>query len=74
MKVKIFFSALLLLMFNTMLLYAQTTTDPGLPCSGNDIDTGNCPLDTWVLVLALATVIFATFYLSRKQSRWRINQ
>ncbi|MDF2431612.1 MAG: hypothetical protein JWP44_1243 [Mucilaginibacter sp.] len=74
MKVKIFFSALVLLVFDAAFLYAQTTTDPGLPCAGNDVDTGNCPLDTWVIALALAAVIFATFHLSRKQSRLRINQ
>ncbi|MDB5006934.1 MAG: hypothetical protein JWP45_1327 [Mucilaginibacter sp.] len=73
MKVKIFFSALLLLMFNTMLLYAQTTTDPSLPCAGTDIDN-TCPLDTWVIVLAFLAVAFASFHLFRKQSRWRINQ
>ncbi|MDB5016251.1 MAG: hypothetical protein JWQ84_1083 [Mucilaginibacter sp.] len=70
MKVKIIFSVFLLVtLFNGTISYAQA----GLPCAGTDIDN-TCPLDTWVIVLAFLAVAFASFHLSRKQSRWRINQ
>ena len=64
MRIKIFCWTFLLLMFNVVMLYAQ----PGEPCGGND-DDGTCPspLDTWVLVLAGAALIFAAIHLYRKQ-------
>jgi hypothetical protein len=62
MRIKIFFGAFLLLMLNVVMLYAQ----PGEPCGGVDPDA-TCPLDTWVIVLAFAAVIFAAFHLNRKQ-------
>lgn len=62
MRVKIFCGAFLLLMLNVVVLYAQ----PGLPCIGTD-DDSNCPLDTWVIVLAFIAVLFASIHLFRKQ-------
>ena len=62
MRVKIFSGALLLLILNTAVLYAQ----PGEPCGGTDPDA-TCPLDTWVLVLAVIALIFAFSRLYRKQ-------
>jgi hypothetical protein len=62
MRVKIFLGALLLLILNTVTLYAQI----GEPCGGVDPDA-TCPLDTWVIVLAAAAVIFAVMHLNRKQ-------
>jgi hypothetical protein len=42
-----------------------------VPCPGDPTDPGydpnNCPLDTWVIVLAASTLIFTTVYLCRKQ-------
>ncbi len=63
MRLKVFCSALILLMLNVIVLYAQ----PGEPCGGND-DDGTCPspLDTWVMVLAVVAVFFAAIYLYRK--------
>jgi hypothetical protein len=63
MRIKIFFGAFLLLMLNVVVLYAQA----GFPCGDVDPDA-LCPLDTWVIVLAIATVIFAAFHLNRKQN------
>jgi hypothetical protein len=64
MRVKIFFSALFLLMLSSVLTYAQTS--PGGPCAFTDPDN-SCPLDTWVIVLAFVAVLFAALHLSRKQ-------
>jgi hypothetical protein len=63
MRIKIFFGAFLLLMLNTVVLFAQ----PGEPCQGLDVDNP-CPLDTWVVVLAVVAVLFAAIHLYRKQS------
>jgi hypothetical protein len=62
MRVKIFCGALLLLMLNVVMLYAQ----PGEPCGGTDPDA-TCPLDTWVIALAVIAAVFAMFRL-KKQS------
>jgi hypothetical protein len=64
MRGKIFFGALLLLVLNTATLFAQG--GPGEPCQGTDPDA-TCPLDTWVIVLAVVAVIFAVVHLNRKQ-------
>ena len=63
MRVKLFFATLLLLVLSTGALYAQ----PGEPCAGVDPDA-NCPLDTWVIILAVAALAFATIHLYRKRS------
>ena len=63
MRVKIFCGALLLLMLNVVMLYAQ----PGEPCGGTDPDA-TCPLDTWVIALAVIAAVFAMFRLMKKQS------
>jgi len=64
---KIFCSALILLMLNVMVGFAQTgTTGPGAPCGGTDIDA-DCPLDTWVIFLAVIAVVFAAIHLHKKQ-------
>jgi len=62
MRSKLFGGALLLLILNSAVLYAQ----PGVPCGGTDPDA-TCPLDTWVIVLAIIAVIFAAYHLHRKQ-------
>jgi len=49
-------------MLNVIVLYAQ----PGEPCGGTDPDA-TCPLDTWVIVLAVIATVFAAIHLSRKQ-------
>ena len=64
MRIKIFFSTILLLMFNVALLCAQ---DPGEPCSGNDVDNVGCPLDTWVVLLAFIAIVFAAWHLNNKR-------
>ncbi|WP_299582801.1 hypothetical protein [Mucilaginibacter sp.] len=66
MRVKLFISTLLFLMLNAALLYAQ---DPGAPCSAQDVDLGNCPLDSWVVVIAVAAVIFAAWHLNNQQKK-----
>jgi hypothetical protein len=49
-------------MFNVVLSYAQ-----GLPCGGEDPDAPACPIDTWVVVLAVTAFIFAAVRLHRRQ-------
>jgi hypothetical protein len=41
----------------------------GPPCEDSDpIDAGpDCPLDTWVIILVVVALIFATIHLYRKQ-------
>ena len=63
MRIKIFCAALLLLMLNVAMLYAQ----PGEPCGGVDPDA-TCPLDTWVIALAVIAAIFAAGRLIKKQN------
>jgi hypothetical protein len=63
MRGKLFLGALFLLLLNSAVLYAQ----PGEPCAGVDPDS-TCPLDTWVVVLAIIAITFAVIHLSRKQS------
>ncbi len=42
--------------------------DEGGPdCGGIDPIDGNCPLDTWVIVLVFIAAIFAACWLHRKQ-------
>jgi hypothetical protein len=50
-------------MFNVAMIYAQVDN----PCEDSDPDGNGCPLDTWVFVLAGASVIFALVGLYRKQ-------
>lgn len=53
----------------TLLLTALTHTahaQPINPCGNDDID-GNCPLDTWVYVLAFLMLTFSTLHLYRKK-------
>jgi len=64
MKLKIFCSALLLLMFNVAVVYAQLDN----PCDGSDPDA-TCPLDAWVFVLAGASVILVAARLHRNKKR-----
>lgn len=71
MKCRVFFSTLLLLIFNVLFLKAQGGADQ--PClNGNDIDNTDCPLDTWVVILALVTVVFTAIYLQRKQKTLKL--
>jgi hypothetical protein len=67
MRVRIFFSTLLVFMFSAGLLFAQ---DPiGEPCGGNDADLSGCPLDTWVIFLAFIAIFFAARHIYRKQKQ-----
>jgi hypothetical protein len=55
-------------LFISITTMAQDCGDgPGLP--GQDVDavTNGCPLDTWVVVLVGAALIFTTVQLYRKQ-------
>jgi hypothetical protein len=61
MRVKVFCGVFALLMLNAVFLFAQ-----GSPCGGTDPDEV-CPLDTWVVVLAVAAFVFAAIHLYRKQ-------
>ncbi|HWZ16187.1 MAG TPA: hypothetical protein VNW95_13190 [Mucilaginibacter sp.] len=61
MKIKIFCGAFFLLMLNAVIGFAQA----GAPCAGGDVD-GNCPLDTFVVVLAGIALVFGAVQLYRK--------
>ncbi|MFS2187899.1 hypothetical protein ACCC92_14575 [Mucilaginibacter sp. Mucisp84] len=56
--------------FLTALVFAATTlscfAQLDNPCDNADGDA-NCPLDTWVIVLAVAALTFAVTHLYRKQ-------
>jgi len=62
MKLKIGFGVIVLLLISTVNLFAQT-----LPCNGNDPDAGDCPLDTWVIALAIGASFFAAIKLYRSK-------
>jgi hypothetical protein len=62
MRSKIIFSVLILLLINALSTHAQVT----LPCGGDDPDAG-CPLDTWVVALAIAASFFAAVILYRRK-------
>ena len=62
MRLKIFCGALLFLLLDGIMLYAQ----PGEPCGGTDVDNP-CPLDTWVIVLVVAAAIFGAVRLFNQQ-------
>ncbi len=70
-KVSGLFLALLLLL-NTGVQAQDCADGPGLP--GVDVDdvAGNkCPIDTWVIVLVIAALAFATYNLYNKQKALR---
>ena len=60
MKLKVAFSVIVLLLVGIVNAYAQVE-----PCFGEDPDSGNCPLDTWVIALAIAASCFAAIRLYR---------
>lgn len=43
--------------------------DPGDPGDCTDPDACPVPLDNWVIVLVIVSLVFATIYLHRKQKR-----
>jgi hypothetical protein len=52
----------------SVITMAQDCGDgPGLPGQDVDAATNGCPLDTWVIVLVGAALIFTTVQLYRKQ-------
>ena len=61
MKLKIIFGVFVLLLISVVTAHAQN-----LPCNGDDPD-GPCPIDTWVIVLVLATSIFAALRLYNRK-------
>lgn len=63
MRSRIFLLVLLTSIFNSALVFGQSV---GGPCAFNDTDNP-CPLDTWVIVLATAAMLFAMFHLRGKQ-------
>jgi hypothetical protein len=60
-KAFVFASVLILLCFPSV-IFAQD-----LPCEGGDPFSSPCPLDTWVIVLAVIAAVFAGIHLYRKQ-------
>ncbi|HWD90428.1 MAG TPA: hypothetical protein VG367_20015 [Mucilaginibacter sp.] len=60
MKLKIGFIIVLLLLFSAA-SHAQN-----LPCDGTDPDA-SCPIDSWVMLLAAASSIFAAYTLLKRK-------
>ena len=59
---------LLAFLFISVAAMAQDCGDgPGLPGQDVDLAANGCPLDTWVVLLAGAALIFTTIQLYRKQ-------
>jgi hypothetical protein len=61
-------SILLLLLTLSVSAFSQDCDDgPSIP--GPDVDLGPCevPLDTWVIVLVIAAVMYGTYKLYQKQ-------
>jgi hypothetical protein len=63
MKIKVFCGAFLLWVLNVVVGFAQVGV--GGPCGFGD-DDGNCPLDTFVVVLAAIALVFGAVHLYRK--------
>ncbi|MEO3403140.1 hypothetical protein AAFN85_04510 [Mucilaginibacter sp. CAU 1740] len=61
---KIFLTTILLVV--TVLSSFAQSSDPGFPCDGTDGDAV-CPLDTWVVLLALVAFAITVIHLYRKQ-------
>jgi hypothetical protein len=59
---------ILILIFVLSPVICLAQTDPDNPCDGSD-PFADCPLDTWVIVLAGVTLIATTLFLYRKQKR-----
>lgn len=66
MKTKIAFGVILLLLISTATVFAQEAGEIN-PCFGEDIETGSCPLDTWVIALVIAASGFAFLKLYRSK-------
>lgn len=65
------FTCLLLL---PVISFAQTGGTGPVPCDPNGIpgdpgDGGDCPLDTWIVLLAFIAIVFAARHLYRKQKQ-----
>ena len=56
---------LFILLFVGAPLLSQAQADQG--CNGSDPYDASCPLDTWVIVLAITACTTAALYLHRKQ-------
>ena len=56
----------LLGIFLLTLISVVTASAQGLPCGGDDPDA-TCPIDSWVVVLVVASSLFAAYTLYRKQ-------
>jgi len=65
MKLKAGISLFVLMLIGIITVHAQ-----GLPCGGDDPDA-TCPLDTWVIVLVIASSAFAAFILFRRKKAAR---
>jgi hypothetical protein len=66
--------ASIIILSGSMLLLPSISFAQGgdLPCGGDDPTSNNqCPLDTWVWILAVIAVILGAIYLQRKQKLLR---
>ncbi len=63
---------LLTLLFIATTVQAQDCDDgPGLPGVDIDAATNQCPIDTWVILLVAAVLLFATYNLYKQQKMQR---
>ena len=65
MKFKVFLVAAILVILSSVSVMAQVEN----PCggSGDPDDPTTCPLDSWVMVLVAAAIVFVTIQLHRQQ-------
>ena len=66
-KFKVSGLILALILFSTCVQAQDCADGPGLPGVDVDAATNQCPIDTWVIVLVIATLAFATYNLYNKQ-------
>ena len=68
-----FLLVILMFMLSISTAFAQTVTDPEVPCPGDADDPGydpnacHLPLDTWVYFLVIIAVIYGGYKLHQKQ-------
>jgi len=67
MKLKSFFTTIVVLVLVNLHCFAQLENPGCGDGSGGPDDPTNCPLDSWVMLLVVATLIFTAFHLYRNQ-------
>ena len=67
MKIKSFLTTIVVLILVNLNCFAQLENPGCGDGGGGPDDPTNCPLDSWVMLLVVATLIFTAFHLYRIQ-------